>query len=804
VGDNWVEMHWVDPAIATDLVSVLIHGGEGNDSYSVSAATTVVDDVDGRNAVYIDPSINAYSFEVIDDAMSIIGISVDDGISLLTSNIGSTPYLFANGVAIRPTDLVATLNVTGTAGDEIIDLRGLDAGDIDLDSACISGLGGNDLIYGSSTDDEIDGGDGNDAIDGGDGQDELTGGKGNDVLRGGGGVDSLAGGRGDDTLYGGDSNDSLSADEGYDWLFGESGDDQLFLEDVDDRFNDPLGTNTVHPPSGSTSNCTGSGGMNLSTGGSGGQWSPSLVTSAQISCSTAIAAPEEQMAIIVVDAYVESDCECDIVPPEPRFILTEADEDWLAAQRAQWLPGLSNPQVPTMTYSYATFLQYVDFAEVALGQVDARQLELKVIINDSNATKQDFLEKMRDSLYALDVYLYEYQEVLQVEAQFASVQWTFSSADQALVARANNLPATIDGLEGRSTAEQSAAILANVAQFGHIMNGQLDSYDFAYGALKGVATGLAGAAVGVAVVAFAPVSVSLALGSILLAGGVGVTAGNRIIQGDDPGEVFVGTFADMTGVTSLSISLIGRDMVTGEDVYLEPEESGFAFGSGVTQLAMTLVTPGANGGTVQAKLPMPSLQGGFLPNVGGTAAWRPLALAFENATVSVPTSVIATQVQVGATKVLILMRQLHRNDASPNGLSTIPQNQTSHDVGVSEGRHYAEDELGLQETDFVNPWERLSGTGKGIDDVMIDANGDLWICEWKGGDYSELSSGQMGKTWVLQKIAELRADPRSQVWGQKLSDAFDAGRLRGVAVKTPCKNGTVGETFELGRWHYLP
>jgi Ca2+-binding RTX toxin-like protein len=58
----------------------------------------------------------------------------------------------------------------------------------------ISGLGGDDHIFGLS---------GNDALNGNDGNDTLVGGAGNDFLNGGNGIDTLLGGGGQDVLTGG-------------------------------------------------------------------------------------------------------------------------------------------------------------------------------------------------------------------------------------------------------------------------------------------------------------------------------------------------------------------------------------------------------------------------------------------------------------------------------------------------------------------------------------------------------------------------------------------------------------------------
>jgi Ca2+-binding RTX toxin-like protein len=89
----------------------------------------------------------------------------------------------------------------------------------------IYGREGNDTIYGESGNDTIYGGNGDDVIDGGNGNDHLEGDEGNDLLQGGPGRDVLLGGLGDDELYGGSGNDILRGNDGIDTLDGGTGND---------------------------------------------------------------------------------------------------------------------------------------------------------------------------------------------------------------------------------------------------------------------------------------------------------------------------------------------------------------------------------------------------------------------------------------------------------------------------------------------------------------------------------------------------------------------------------------------------
>lgn len=130
--------------------------------------------------------------------------------------------------------------------------------------------------------------------------------------------------------------------------------------------------------------------------------------------------------------------------------------------------------------------------------------------------------------------------------------------------------------------------------------------------------------------------------------------------------------------------------------------------------------------------------------------------------------------------------------------------QGAHDVGVAEGRRHALNVTGLQDGNWVNPFEfRRSRFGQGFDDVMQDSAGNLWIVEYKGGT-AQLSSGQMSGGWVRSRIARYRREggDLGRFWADRLEDALNSGRLRGIALSTPIEGRTVGVTVELGRWVY--
>ncbi len=115
------------------------------------------------------------------------------------------------------------------------------------------GLGGNDLLNGTSEIDVLFGNRDNDTLVGNDGNDFLFGGRdndllignngedfiagniGNDFLQGESGNDVLFGGRNNDLLIGGSGNDLLAGDLGSDTLVGGAGSDAFVL-----RVNDPV------------------------------------------------------------------------------------------------------------------------------------------------------------------------------------------------------------------------------------------------------------------------------------------------------------------------------------------------------------------------------------------------------------------------------------------------------------------------------------------------------------------------------------------------------------------------------------
>lgn len=107
----------------------------------------------------------------------------------------------------------------------------------------LTGIDGDDQLYGYTMSDTLSGGIGNDSLWGGDGNDKLYGGVGDDALLGEAGADSLVGDSGNDSLDGG---------AGIDTLDGGAGSDTYYLGYFDrDTINDSGGssdTDSVYVP----------------------------------------------------------------------------------------------------------------------------------------------------------------------------------------------------------------------------------------------------------------------------------------------------------------------------------------------------------------------------------------------------------------------------------------------------------------------------------------------------------------------------------------------------------------------------
>ena len=157
--------------LATDVTSITIDGGRGNDRITIDEEVT--------------------------------------GTATITGGAGNDRITGGGGAD----------DITGDAGNDW--LFGGDGDDL------IDGGAGNDKVFGDLGNDELIGGDGHDRLRGGEGDDLLSGEENKDHLFGDEGNDFLDGGDDKDHLFGGDGDDILSGGDGNDHLNGGAGTNQL-------------------------------------------------------------------------------------------------------------------------------------------------------------------------------------------------------------------------------------------------------------------------------------------------------------------------------------------------------------------------------------------------------------------------------------------------------------------------------------------------------------------------------------------------------------------------------------------------
>ena len=115
-------------------------------------------------------------------------------------------------------------------------------------------------------------------------------------------------------------------------------------------------------------------------------------------------------------------------------------------------------------------------------------------------------------------------------------------------------------------------------------------------------------------------------------------------------------------------------------------------------------------------------------------------------------------------------------DEAARSLTRVPNNVTAYRAGVQLGREHLLT-LGFKEAHWwVNPFEHVGGFGQGIDDVLLDADGNIWIVEYKGGK-GELRGGQMNAAWVDVQINRLLGTKAGEIIGLLINKARKEGRL---------------------------
>jgi Ca2+-binding RTX toxin-like protein len=142
--------------------------------------------------------------------------------SIVVSDMGGSVMVSMRSHVFQfPVADVQLVIIYGGKGDDTIDCGR-------SPTACfVRGQSGNDIIFGSNSDDTLIGGRGNDAIGGQNGNDLVVGNDGRDNLSGGNGNDQVFGIKGRDQLHGDDGDDLLVGGMGNDLVFGDAGADKL-------------------------------------------------------------------------------------------------------------------------------------------------------------------------------------------------------------------------------------------------------------------------------------------------------------------------------------------------------------------------------------------------------------------------------------------------------------------------------------------------------------------------------------------------------------------------------------------------
>jgi Ca2+-binding RTX toxin-like protein len=269
VEENGVVQFFADGSVS----SILMNGGDGNDTLVVSSTPAAVLDEPatinggvGNDVIRGGSGADVLNGDAGDDDIrgsqgndslnggtgnnQLFGETGDD---TMTAGLGADVFSGSFGVdtvtyATRTASLSVRLNGFADDGELITEGTSLglvqrSEGDDVRDSVenVITGSG-NDLIQagtlvvhntfdGGSGNDRLEGGGGNDTLLGQAGDDVLLGRAGNDALRGSFGNDQLLGGAGDDDVRGGDGNDVLTGGAGIDRLRGENGNDFLIASD---------------------------------------------------------------------------------------------------------------------------------------------------------------------------------------------------------------------------------------------------------------------------------------------------------------------------------------------------------------------------------------------------------------------------------------------------------------------------------------------------------------------------------------------------------------------------------------------
>jgi Ca2+-binding RTX toxin-like protein len=233
-GSDWDSATAGDQTVPADGTrTVIVNGGNGNDSITVVAKTTELASSglngDGGDDVLTGPDSNDTLTGGEGDDRLVAGRGDD----VMNGGAGNDTLVWNQGDGTDTQDGGAgndgaEVNGAPTLGDVFtldpdqgagqILFRRTNLGPFTIHSTTerfeVNGLGGDDSLtandgVGARTLLSVDGGTGADTVNGSDGPDLILGGEANDVLSGGGGDDRIVGDRGNDTMNGGTGDDTL-------------------------------------------------------------------------------------------------------------------------------------------------------------------------------------------------------------------------------------------------------------------------------------------------------------------------------------------------------------------------------------------------------------------------------------------------------------------------------------------------------------------------------------------------------------------------------------------------------------------
>jgi Ca2+-binding RTX toxin-like protein len=231
-GSDWDSALAGNQTVPADgAFTVIVNGGDGNDSITVVAKNTELASSglngDGGDDVVSGPDSN----DTLTGGDGNDRLVAGKGDDVMDGGAGNDTLVWnqGDGSDVADGDLgndAAEVNGAPTLGDVLtleasgrrVKLQRTNLGPFTFDAATerfeVKGLGGNDSVtanagVGALTVLSVDGGAGVDTVNGSDGPDLIVGGEDNDVLNGGGGDDRIAGDRGNDTMNGGTGDDTL-------------------------------------------------------------------------------------------------------------------------------------------------------------------------------------------------------------------------------------------------------------------------------------------------------------------------------------------------------------------------------------------------------------------------------------------------------------------------------------------------------------------------------------------------------------------------------------------------------------------